>query len=157
MTLNVTSQAFENQHPIPVRYTEDGDDVSPPLAWSNLPQGTKEFALIVDDPDAPTDQPWVHWLIYKIPADAKALPEGLSAAPKLETPTGALQGENSWGTIGYRGPAPPKGHGVHHYHFKLYALDTPLSVNSGLDKPGLLQAMKNHILGQGELVGTYNR
>lgn len=159
MTMTVTSSGFSANDPIPRKFTEDGQDVSPPLAFSNLPDGTKELALIVDDPDAPSDEPWVHWVIYKIPPDVKELPEGIERSEKLSMPKGALQGKNSWTkmNIGYRGPAPPKGHGVHHYHFKVYALDEPLSVQPGLDKAGLLKAMKGHVLAQGELVGTYER
>ncbi|MBV8487273.1 MAG: YbhB/YbcL family Raf kinase inhibitor-like protein, partial [Planctomycetaceae bacterium] len=119
--------------------------------------GTQELAIIVDDPDAPTPQPWVHWVLYKIPATESALPEGTHAKPAPGFPAGALQGKNSWGSIGYRGPEPPRGHGVHHYHFKIYALDGALNVTAGLDKPGLLRAMKGHILEEAELVGTYER
>jgi len=157
MTLRIESPAFKANQPIPKRYTGDGDDVSPPLTFSDLPENTRELALIVDDPDAPTPQPWVHWVIYKIPAGVTSLPEGVKTDAKPAVPAGSLQGENSWGTIGYRGPAPPKGHGVHHYHFKLYALDRELSVKAGLDKEGLLKAMQGHILAEGELVGTYQR
>jgi Raf kinase inhibitor-like YbhB/YbcL family protein len=151
------SRSFTEGQPIPARHTGDGDDLSPELKWSGLPKGTLELALIVDDPDAPRPEPWVHWVIYKIPADATGLPEGLPADATLKSPAGALQGKNSWGTIGYRGPAPPKGHGRHHYHFKLYALDTPLAVGPGLDKAQLMAAMSGHVLSHAELVGTYER
>jgi len=155
----IKSKAFSDGQEIPKPYTGDGRDVSPPLTWSDLPPGTKELALICDDPDAPTPQPWVHWVIYKIPADAMGLAEGIPQQEKLAQPAGALQGKNSWssGNIGYRGPAPPKGHGVHHYHFKLYALDAPLNVQPGPDKEKLIKAMQGHILAQTELVGTYKR
>ena len=113
--------------------------------------------MIVEDPDAPRAEPWVHWVLYKIPADVRTLPEGIPPAPTLDVPLGAMQGKNSWGTDGYRGPAPPPGHGTHHYHFRLYALDAPLRAAQGLDKPGLLAAMEGHILAQAELVGTYER
>jgi Raf kinase inhibitor-like YbhB/YbcL family protein len=151
------SSAFIEGHPIPVRHTEDGEDLSPPLSWSGLPKGTQELALIVDDPDAPTAEPWVHWVIYNIPADAPGLDEGVPRTPTLQNPAGSLQGRNTWGTIGYRGPAPPKGHGTHHYHFKLYALDAPLGIGPGLDKKAVLEAVSGHVLGQKELVGTYQR
>ena len=160
MTMNLTSAAFSEGQPIPRKYTGDGHDVSPPLSWSNVPEGTKEFVLICDDPDAPTREPWVHWVIYKIPANVTSLPEGVPKKENLEEPAGALQGKNSWPsgqTIGYRGPAPPPGHGTHHYHFKLYALDTELDVPPGLDKNLLLKAMEGHVIGRGELVGTYER
>ena len=110
-----------------------------------------------EDPDAPTSQPWVHWVLYKIPADVRTLAEGVPPSPTLNTPLGALQGKNSWGSDGYRGPAPPPGHGAHHYHFRLFAIDVPLHAAHGLDKKGLLGAMQGHVLAQAELVGTYQR
>ena len=156
MNLTVSSAAFAKQETIPQRFTGDGEDISPALAWSGLPDGTKELALICDDPDAPTPQPWVHWVIYKIPADVTGLPEKVPTTDRLSSPAGALQGQNSWGGIGYRGPAPPPGP-VHHYFFKLYALDTQLDAGAGLTKEGLLAAMEGHIVAQGKLVGTYQR
>lgn len=157
MRIQVTSPAIGQGQPIPTEYTGDGRNISPPLAWSSLPEGTKELALIVDDPDAPRPQPWVHWVVYKIPAIATGLEQAI--APGLEVPglAGALQGKNSSGSLGYRGPAPPKGHGVHHYHFKLYALDAELDLDAGADKLVLLAAMQGHVLSEGELVGTYRR
>jgi len=157
MSITIRSDAFDDGQSIPRRYTEDGDDLSPPLSWSGVPDGTKELALIVDDPDAPRPEPWVHWVAYKIPADVRALPEGIDPSATLDIVTGMLQGKNSWGTDGYRGPAPPPGHGTHHYHFRLYALGSPLTAAQGLDKGGLLKAMRGHILAQTELVGTYQR
>ena len=157
MSITVHSTAFDPGQPIPGRHTEDGEDVSPELSWSGLPEGTKELALIVDDPDAPTDEPWVHWVIYRIPADIDALAEGIPYADVLAAPAGALQGLNTWGTVGYRGPAPPPGHGTHHYHIKLYALDDALELEPGLDKKTLLSAIEGHLLAQGELIGTYER
>ena len=155
--LTLKSPAFENGRWIPRRHTGDGVDVSPPLNWSDLPKGTKELALICDDPDAPGAKPWVHWVIYKIPATLGKLTEGVPRLPKLAKPFGTLQGKNSWGRIGYRGPAPPRHRGPHHYHFKLYALDVELKPKSGLDKTGLLAAMKGHILAETKLVGMYER
>ena len=155
--LVVQSEAFSQNQTVPPKYTGDGDDVSPALTWSNLPEGTKELALIMDDPDAPRPEPWVHWIIYRIPRDTTGLPENVPGTEKLSEPGGAMQGKNSWGRIGYGGPAPPPGHGLHHYHFKLYALDGALDVKSGLNKKQLLAAMEGHILGQGEVVGTYQR
>jgi hypothetical protein len=124
-TIKVRSTAFSDGQPIPKKYTEDGQDVSPPLAWDKVPEGTKELALICDDPDAPSHEPWVHWVIYKIPATVRELPEGLPTDATLNSPIKAMQGMNSWPDgrmIGYRGPAPPPGR-VHHYHFQVYALD----------------------------------
>jgi hypothetical protein len=160
MTLTVTSSAFPSGQPVPKQHTGDGADTSPPLKWSGAPEGTKEFAVICDDPDAPSAQPWVHWVIYGIPADVSSLPEGIPSDERLASPVAALQGKNSWPsgkTVGYRGPAPPPGHGVHHYHFKVYALDARLGLAAGLTKDKLLAAMQGHILATGELVGTYSR
>jgi Raf kinase inhibitor-like YbhB/YbcL family protein len=130
------------------------------LAWSKLPEGTRELALICDDPDAPTPEPWVHWVIYKIPATETGLPEGVAKSEKLSTPAGAVQGKNSWPsgrTTGYRGPMPPPGHGTHHYHFTLYALKAPLELGPGADKKTLMAKMSSLILAQGRLTGAYSR
>ncbi len=158
MTIILQSPAFKQNHLIPRKYTGDGDDVSPELSWSGVPTAARELALIVDDPDAPTPEPWVHWIIYKIPPSITDLADHVPPALHVSRPAGALQGKNSWPKgIGYRGPAPPKGHGLHHYHFRLYALDAPLDLKPGADKSELLAAMKGHILAEGELVGTYQR
>lgn len=159
MAIELTSTAFAEGKPIPKKYTADGQDVSPPLAWSGVPEGTRELALVCDDPDAPTPQPWVHWLIYKIPPHTKGLPEDVAIDERLQNPAGALQGKLSWRsgqTVGYRGPAPPPGK-VHRYHFRLYALDKPLELEPGAEKSALLDAMAGHVLAEGLLVGTYQR
>jgi Raf kinase inhibitor-like YbhB/YbcL family protein len=154
----LSSPSFKQNHLIPRKHTGDGDDISPALSWSEVPPAARELALIVEDPDAPTPEPWVHWIIYKIPPAVTDLAEHVPPALRVSRPAGAVQGKNSWlKGIGYRGPAPPKGHGVHHYHFKLYALDTPVVLEPGADKAALLAAMKGHILADGELVGTYQR
>ena len=152
------SSAFESGRPIPRRHSGDGADLSPALAWSGAPAGVRQLALICDDPDAPTAEPWVHWVIYGLPADLTGLPEGLPRRARLDQPAGASQGVNSWpsGNVGYRGPAPPPGK-VHHYHFKLYALDATLKLEPGATKRDLLRAIEGHILAQAELVGTYQR
>jgi len=158
--IQLTSSAFANGQPIPTKYTGEGADVSPPLSWSGLPEGTKELALICDDPDAPTAEPWVHWVIYKIPAEATGLPEGVAKSARLKEPEGALQGKNSWPsgqTIAYRGPMPPPGPGPHRYFFKLYALNTALNVEPGLSKKELLAEMQGAVIGEGEWMGTYER
>lgn len=155
--LTITSEAFKEKETIPRKYTGDGQDISPPLSWSDLPLGTKELALIVDDPDAPTPKPWVHWVIYAIPPDLMHLPEGIAHPLHVSEPSGLLQGVNSWGKVGYGGPAPPKNHGLHHYHFKLYALDMTLNVDPGATKEVVLDAIAGHVLAQGELIGTYQR
>ena len=156
-TLTVRSTAFAAGEAIPGKYTGDGKDVSPPLAFSGAPAGTKQLALICDDPDAPRADPWVHWVIYRIPPDANGLPEGVATTAKLAQPAGTRQGKNSWGKIGYGGPAPPAGHGVHHYHFRLYALDAEIDLPAGAGKAELLAAMKGHVVAEGELIGTYER
>ena len=157
MSLTVQSSAFSPNGPIPRRHTGDGEDFSPPITWSGAPPATKEYALICDDPDAPSPQPWVHWVIYRIPPAALALPEHVTPGDAPPDPRGAVQGRNSWGSLGYRGPAPPRGHGVHHYHFQVYALDAPLTLNAGATKEQLLSAMRGHIVAQGELIGAYQR
>jgi Raf kinase inhibitor-like YbhB/YbcL family protein len=157
MKLTIESPAFANNAAVPKRFTGDSEDISPQLSWSGVPENAKDLALIMDDPDAPTAEPWVHWVVYKIPVDSNGLAENIAKTTTLTAPAGALQGKNSWGKIGYGGPAPPPGHGVHHYYFKLYALDKTLEVSSGLTKNLLISAMEGHIIAQGELVGTYQR
>jgi Raf kinase inhibitor-like YbhB/YbcL family protein len=160
MKIRVSSPAFATGERIPQLFTGDGQDVSPPLVWDGVPENAKELALICDDPDAPTPEPWVHWVLYKLSPTVRELPQGVPPGEQMDHPVAAMQGLNSWPsgqTIGYRGPAPPPGHGVHHYHFRLYALDCELTVNPGLDKRTLLQAMDGHVLAEGELMGTYER
>jgi len=157
MSLIVRSTAFASGKPIPRRHSGDGEDLSPPLSWSGVPSSARELALIVDDPDAPMDEPWVHWVIYKIPVTTEGLAEGVPPVARPSFPPTALQGKNSWGSFGYRGPAPPKKHGVHRYFFKLYALAKALHLPEGLDKPSLLKAMEGHVVAEGELMGTFER
>ena len=160
MSLTITSPFFKEGEMIPALFTCDGEDHSPALSWSGIPAGTSSLALICDDPDAPTPEPWVHWIIYKIPADFKGLPEGVPQTPKLDRPPGALQGKNSWTsgqTVGYRGPAPPPGHGVHRYIFRLYALEARLHLEAGADKRTLLEEMSGIVLEEAQLTGTYQR
>lgn len=154
----LSSAAFADGEPIPRQYAVEGADLSPPLAWEGVAPGTQELALICDDPDAPTADPWVHWLIYKLPASTRSLPEGMPRSAQLAVPVGALQGRNSWKsgqTIGYRGPAPPPGHGVHRYRFHLFAVDAMLKLGPGADRQSLQQALAGHILGETTLTGTY--
>jgi Raf kinase inhibitor-like YbhB/YbcL family protein len=159
-TIVVESAVLKNGQPIPKDYTADGKNVSPPIAWSNLPPGTKELALICEDPVAPTPQPFVHWVVYKIPAAAKGLPEGMPIDDTTSLPPdlkGTIQGLSGFRRPIWRGPAPPKPGVTHRYHFIVYALDAPLDVQPGLNKAQLLEAMKGHVIGQGELVATYTR
>ncbi|TAK09951.1 MAG: YbhB/YbcL family Raf kinase inhibitor-like protein [Candidatus Manganitrophaceae bacterium] len=156
MSLTLQSSAFPNQGEIPRRYTCDGEERSPPLAWSGLPEGTKSLVLIVDDPDAPDPtaprRTWVHWVLYNIPPSAAGLPEGM---PPRAFPKGALPGLNDWQRTGYGGPCPPIGR--HRYFHKLYALDIVLPDLDRPTKAVVEKAMKGHILAQAELVGTYER
>ena len=152
----VSSLDFSNNGLIPKEFTGEGKDQQPRLVWSNVSKETKSFALICDDPDAPKPQsPWVHWVVYNIPGDKRStdyIEQG-----KKQMVDGTLQGMNSWPHIGYNGPMPPKGHGTHHYYFKLYALDTLLPLKAGATKAELLNAMKGHIIAQAEIVGLYAR
>lgn len=154
MRLEITSSAFEDQGTIPKQYTADGQDVSPPLSWPGVPEGTESLALICDDPDAPVGT-WVHWVIWNIPSNETGLKEGISARER-ELSNGAVQGTNDFRKIGYGGPAPPRGP-AHRYFFKLYALDTSLDLAPGAKKDELEKAMKGHVLAEAELVGRYGR
>jgi Raf kinase inhibitor-like YbhB/YbcL family protein len=153
----VKSSAFGEGAVIPTQYTGDGRNISPPLRFEGIPANAKQLALIVDDPDAPRKDPWVHWVMYGIPASTKELPEHVPQTTKAQEAGGALQGKNSWGGVGYRGPEPPRGHGIHHYHFKVYALDSDLPLQPGLEKEALLNAIQGHVLAEASLVGTYQR
>ena len=159
MTIQITSPAFKEGEAIPKKYTGEGADVSPPLAWTGVPEGAKELVLICDDPDAPSEEPWVHWVIYKIPPDVKGLKEGIPRKTRLSDPPGALQGKNSWpsgqNNIGYRGPLPPSG--THRYYFKLYALEAKMAAEPSMDKKAILQEIEHHVVGKGQLMGTYQR
>ncbi|GBD14420.1 Putative lipoprotein LppC [bacterium HR25] len=152
-SLTVSSGAFAPMGAIPVRYTCDGDNVSPPLAWSGAPGGTASFALVMDDPDAPRGT-FVHWVLYNLPAGVQSLPEGVPTVERLES--GALQGRNSAGRLGYTGPCPPRGP-AHRYRFSVYALDATLPLAPGVSQSELEKAMAGHILARGQLVGTYSR
>ncbi len=152
--MQITSTAFTPNGAIPAKYTCEGQDVSPPLAWVEPPAGTQSLALIMDDPDAPDPaaprMTWVHWVLYNLPAQAGALPEAVEALP-----AGTREGKNDWGRSGYGGPCPPIGR--HRYFHKLYALDTVLPDLGQPTKAQLEQAMEGHILGQAELIGTYQK
>ena len=153
MNLQITSTAFAEGQPIPDQFTCAGQDVSPPLQWTGAPAGTKSFAFIADDPDAPMGT-WVHWVIYNLPPTMTSLAENTPPSPEL--PDGSKQGVNDFGNIGYGGPCPPPGK-PHRYFHKIYALDTALNLRSGATKKELLRAMSGHVLGEGQLMGTYQR
>lgn len=152
MSLKITSPAFKEGEPIPAKYTCDGANVSPPLAWAGAPSNAKTMALICDDPDAP-GKTWVHWVAYDMPASTTSLPENVPKDERLAG--GGKQGTNDFKKIGYGGPCPPSG--THRYYFKVYALDTETSLNPGATKDQLLAAIKNHTIAEGQLMGRYKR
>jgi Raf kinase inhibitor-like YbhB/YbcL family protein len=145
--LRIRSSAFEPHKRIPDKHTSNGDDVAPPLEWSGVPDGTKAFAIVVHDPDAPLVDGFTHWVAYGISSDTTRLPEGGQ---------GPTQGTNSMGEAGYIGPAPPPGHGPHHYYFWVYALDEDLDLPPGLDRRSLLEQIEDHVIEQARVVGTYS-
>jgi hypothetical protein len=151
--LNVTSPAFNDGQRIPAKYTADGDDMSPPLKWADIPEGVSEYALIVDDPDAPGGT-FTHWVIYGIPGSYDHLDDGVPQVEELDN--GAMQGPNHMGKIGYNGPSPPRGK-PHRYIFTLYAIDAKLDLPAGISKEELKKAMQGHIMSEGKLTGTYGR
>jgi Raf kinase inhibitor-like YbhB/YbcL family protein len=146
--LAVSSPAFEPHGEIPARHRPDGENVSPALQWTGTPAGTQSFALVMHDPDAPLVDGFTHWVAYGIRADATGLPEGGGDA---------VAGVNSRGQPGYTGPAPPPGHGLHHYYFWIYALDTDLGLDPGLDRRQLFARIEDHVIEQARVVGTFQR
>lgn len=149
MAFTITSPAFDNNESIPKTYTCDSEKISPPLEWSHAPSGTKSFALICDDHDAPSGT-WDHWILFNIPASTKSMKENIQNLPK-----GTQEGNNSWHKTGYGAPCPPSGQ--HRYIFTLYALDENLDLEEGASKEELKAAMKGHILGKAQLIGLYKR
>jgi Raf kinase inhibitor-like YbhB/YbcL family protein len=157
MAFRLTSPSFAHEHPIPSRHTCEGDDVSPALDWTDPPHGTKSFALVVVDRDAPDPRApkrtWVHWVLYALPPQARALPEG---AGRGSLPRGAVEGLNDWHALGWRGPCPPIGR--HRYFFELHALDASLEdLGGGASKADLDNAMEGHVLASATLMGTYKK
>ncbi len=156
MAVQLMSSAFEHQGKIPRRYTCEGEDLSPPLSWTEPPPGTRSFALVVEDPDAPDPEApkmtWVHWVLYNLPADARRLEEGVSTK---KLPAGTLEGRNDWKRTGYGGPCPPIGR--HRYFHKLFALDAELPDLGHPTRAQLLKALEGHLLGGAELIGTYQK
>lgn len=153
--LDVTSSAFSPGGAIPKRYSAYGESISPPLAWSGVPEGTKSFALVLEDPDAPMATPFVHWVVFDIDAKARALPEGLPAGAALSAPVTLRQGHNSLGKPAYFGPRPPHGDNAHHYHFELFALDSILPESAGKSRDALAAAIGDHVLAKGQAIGTF--
>ncbi|HCA48566.1 MAG TPA: YbhB/YbcL family Raf kinase inhibitor-like protein [Armatimonadetes bacterium] len=151
----LTSPAFESGDTIPAKYTEDGEDVSPPLTFADLPPDTAELALICHDPDAPREGGWTHWVVYGMDPSLQGLPEAIPSDERVEEPA-LIQGENSWGETGYGGPAPPPGK-PHRYQFTLYALSERLNLDPGVTKDELEAAVEGRIIGQAMLEGLYGR
>jgi Raf kinase inhibitor-like YbhB/YbcL family protein len=152
MAITLSSSAFTEGAMIPPKYTCDAENISPDLKWSGVPQEAKSLALICDDPDAPVGT-WVHWVLFNLPAGVNALQAGIP--PEAVLKNGARHGKNDFRMLGYGGPCPPGG--THRYFFKIYALDTLLSLESGSTKAQLLAAMKDHILAEGQMMGKYKR
>ena len=148
-SLALTIPGFELDSPIPTRFTADGKGSSPQLAWSGVPEGTAELVVICHDPDAPTTWGFTHWVVYAIPPSVGGLPEDGSSE--------FSDGSNELGELGYTGPAPPPGHGVHHYFFHLYALDSPLRAKAGLTRRQVLDRIDDMVIEQARVVGTYER
>jgi Raf kinase inhibitor-like YbhB/YbcL family protein len=146
--LKLEADAFDTHGSIPARHAGDGEDVAPALSWSGVPDGTESFAVVVHDPDAPLVDGFTHWLAYGIPGDARSLPEGGGLL---------VEGRNSFGNTTYNGPAPPPGHGPHHYYFWIYALDDDLGLEPGLERRALLDRIEDHVIEQARLIGTYER
>jgi Raf kinase inhibitor-like YbhB/YbcL family protein len=146
--LSIRSAAFEDHSSIPERHTGDGEDIAPAIEWTGIPEGTRAIAVVVHDPDAPLVDGFTHWVAYNIPGDASGLPEGGE---------GATAGQNSMGNLGYNGPAPPPGHGPHHYYFWVYALNEALDLEPGLDRRTLLTRIEDHVIEQARTIGTYER
>ena len=153
MVLSVSSPAFEQVDRVPEKHTCEGQDVSPPLSWSEPPPGAQSFVVIVDDPDAPGGL-FTHWVVFNIPVTTRQLPEALPGRERLDS--GALQGKNDFGRIGYGGPCPPPGR-AHRYQFTIYALDRSLDLNPGASRKQVLDEMQGHVVAQGQLTRTYQR
>ncbi|MFH1052352.1 MAG: YbhB/YbcL family Raf kinase inhibitor-like protein [bacterium] len=152
MDIKVTSTAFKDGEMIPSKYTCDGENISPQIAWTNYPKRTETFVLIADDPDAPMGT-WVHWVVYNIPTDDLEFKENFPKDEKFEN--GTMQGTTDFRRVGYGGPCPPSG--THRYFFKIYALDVKLNVKPGLTKKEILKEMEGHIIAEGQLMGKYKR
>jgi len=151
----VLSDAVGVDGAIDLRHTAYGDNLSPPLRWTPV-AGAGAYALILEDPDAPMEKPFVHWMIWNIPGSVDWLPEGLPNNDHLITPQGAIQGKNDNGSFGYYGPRPPAGTGLHHYYFQVFALDGPLTLKSDADLRALVDSMKGRVIAQSELIGTFS-
>ncbi len=153
-SMGLSSVAFAHGQEIPKQFTADGQDLSPPLTWANVPVGTQSFVLIMDDPSVEGPNPWVHWVMYGIPVRMNGLSQGVPNTPS--TTFGAMQGTDSWGTIGYRGPSPAPGK-PHQYRFRLYAIDGMPNMMPGLTAPQVMSLLKDHVLATAEMTASYGR
>jgi Raf kinase inhibitor-like YbhB/YbcL family protein len=149
--VDLKSDAFESGEAIPDRYSAEGGNVSPPLRWGEAPEGTREWLLICEDPDAPRDEPFIHWIL-SVPEHIEGVAEGVS---RDNLPLGAHEARNDSKSTGYFGPRPPKGHGTHHYHFQIFAVDSHIELDKDTDRQTLVEALQGHVRGFGELTGTY--
>jgi Raf kinase inhibitor-like YbhB/YbcL family protein len=147
-TIDVTSTAFTDGGSLPVTFTADGAGLAPPITWSSVPDAARSLVLIAEDPDAPFPKPFVHWLVYSLPVTTTSI---------ASSPAGGREGKNSMLKTGYTPAAPPAGHGMHHYHFQVFALDIVLELGEGAGRSALLEAMRNHVIAWGEIVATYER
>ena len=153
MSFALETKAFPKEGDIPARYTCGGEDISPALAWSGAPQGTKSFVLIVDDPDAPSGT-FTHWIVYDLPANARGVPENVAKSDDLSG--GGRQGRNDFRRVGYGGPCPPPGK-PHRYFFRLHALNSTLNLPAGANRKDVENAMRGHVIGQAEIMGKFAR
>ncbi|TIP88566.1 MAG: YbhB/YbcL family Raf kinase inhibitor-like protein [Mesorhizobium sp.] len=156
VTMRLWSDAFGENEAVPVKFTKDGYNTSPPFGWDGLPDGTRELALLFEGVTPATHEPWVHWLVYKIPADAEDLPSGFKHAREPEEPMHVLQGSNGLGNIGYDGPSGTVGR-TYRYRIRLFALDRAMDLEPGLDWKTFERAIKGHVLDQAELHARYER
>lgn len=147
-TIDVTSSAFTDGGSLPLTFTADGAGVAPPIAWRNVPESTRSLVLIAEDPDAPFPNPFVHWLVYSLPVTTSSV---------TSSPPGGREGKNSMLESGYAPASPPAGHGIHHYHFQVFALDIALELGDAAGRSALIDAMRNHVIAWGEIVATYER
>ena len=158
MSIKISSPAFSNQQAMPKIFTVDGKNTSPPLQWKSVPEEAKELAIICEDPDAPQNKPFVHWLVYGISPTVKGLPQGVGDhKASVREPIRIHQGQNSWGEAKYGGPMPPIGHGVHRYQFVIYALDVRLALRDGITKAEFLRRAAGHIIQTDMLTAIYER
>lgn len=156
VVIHVRSDAFDDRREISEEYSAYHQGIAPPVGWSGVPESARSVVLMVEDPDASKPKPFVHWLVYDVPsAVVDGLPQGVAPGPTVEGITLARQGQNSSGSVGYFGPKPPKNDPDHHYHFQVFALNTFLNLPAGATRAQLLRAMNGHVVGKGELVGTY--